>query len=93
LHGKGSLWWKQLKQVEHIDESNITWMKFKKYFQREYISKNYYDKNMQELFEIRLGSMMMGEYENKFLGLVRYVGFIKDDKVKIQRSKWIAIYL
>jgi hypothetical protein len=35
---------------------------------------------MQELFEIRLGSMTMGEYENKFLGLLKYVGFIKDDK-------------
>ena len=27
----------------------------------------------------------MGEYERKFLGLLKYVGFIKDEKVKIQR--------
>jgi hypothetical protein len=27
----------------------------------------------------------MIEYENKFLGLVKYVGFIKDEKVKIHR--------
>jgi hypothetical protein len=27
----------------------------------------------------------MEEYENKFLGLLKYVGFIKDEKVKIQR--------
>lgn len=27
----------------------------------------------------------MEEYENKFLGLVKYVGFIKDEKVKIHR--------
>jgi hypothetical protein len=39
---------------------------------------------MQELFELRLGSMTMGEYENKFLGLLKHVGFIKDEKVKIQ---------
>jgi hypothetical protein len=38
---------------------------------------------MKELFELRLGSMTMEEYE-KFLGLMKYVGFIKDEKVKIQ---------
>jgi len=27
--------------------------------------------------------MTMGEYENTFLGLIKYVGFIKDEKVKI----------
>jgi hypothetical protein len=43
------------------------------------------DKNTQNLFELRLGSMTMEEYEKKFLGFVKYVGFIKDEKVKIQR--------
>jgi hypothetical protein len=40
---------------------------------------------MQELFKLKLGSMTMGEYENKSLGLLKYVGFIKDEKVNIQR--------
>jgi hypothetical protein len=40
---------------------------------------------MQELFELRLGSMTMEEYENMFVGLLKYVGFIKDEKVKVQR--------
>jgi hypothetical protein len=40
---------------------------------------------MQYFFELSLGSMTMVEYENKFLGLLKYVGFIKDEKVKIQR--------
>jgi hypothetical protein len=31
-----------------------------------------------------LGSMTMEEYEKKFLGLLKYVGFIKDEKRKIQ---------
>jgi hypothetical protein len=38
LHGKDAMWWDQLKQVEHINESRITWNKFKKYFQKEYLS-------------------------------------------------------
>jgi hypothetical protein len=85
LHGKYSMWWDQLKQVEHINESRITWKQFKKYFQKEYLSEHFYDKKMQDFFELRLGSMTMAEYENKFLGLLKYVGFIKDEKVKIQR--------
>jgi hypothetical protein len=40
---------------------------------------------MHEFFEIKLGSMAMTEYENKFLVLLKYVGFLKNEKVKIQR--------
>jgi hypothetical protein len=44
----------------------------------EYLLENLYDKKMQELFELRLGSMAMIKYEKKFLGLLKYVLFIKD---------------
>jgi hypothetical protein len=40
---------------------------------------------MQYFFELGLRSMTMGEYEKKILGLLKYVGFIKDEKVKIWR--------
>ena len=40
---------------------------------------------MQEFFELRLGSMTMVDYEKKFLGLLKYVEFINNEKVKIQR--------
>jgi hypothetical protein len=40
---------------------------------------------MQEFFELKLGNMTMEEYERKFLELLRYVDFIKDEKVKIHR--------
>jgi hypothetical protein len=40
---------------------------------------------MKEFPDLRLGSMTMVEYENNFLGLLRYVGFIKDETMKIQR--------
>jgi len=41
---------------------------------------------MQEFFDIKLGSMTMEEYEKKLLDMLRYVDFIKDEKVKIHRS-------
>jgi hypothetical protein len=94
LHGKVSMWWDQLKQVEHVNESRITWKKFKKYFQKDYLSEHFYDKKMEEFFELRLGSMTMIEYEKNFLGLLKYVRFIGDEKVKIHRflSGLLAFY-
>jgi hypothetical protein len=50
---------------------------------QEICPKHYYDKKMHEFFELELGSMTMEEYENKFLELLRYVGLIKEEKVKI----------
>jgi hypothetical protein len=49
------------------------------------LSEKYYDKKMQDLFELKLGSMTMDEYEKKFLEILRYMDFIRDEKVKIHR--------
>jgi hypothetical protein len=40
---------------------------------------------MKEFFELKLGTMTMEEYEKWFFELLKYVDFIKDEKVKIQR--------
>jgi hypothetical protein len=40
---------------------------------------------MKEFFELKLGSMTIDEYEIIFLELLKYVPFIKDETVKIQR--------
>ena len=71
--------------MQHIKEKNFTWKEFKKYFEKKYLTKRYYDKNMKEFFELKLGSMTIDEYERKFLELLKYVSFIKDDTVNIQR--------
>ena len=85
LQGKATIWWDQLVKLKDIDEDKTSWRKFKKYFQKEYLSEHYYDKKMEELFELKLGSMTMEAYEKKFLELLNYADFIKDEKVKIQR--------
>ena len=40
---------------------------------------------MKEFIELKLGTMTIEEYEKKFFELLKYVDFIKDEKVKIQR--------
>jgi hypothetical protein len=49
---------------------------------------------MKYLFELKLGSMKMDEYEKRFFELLKYVDFIKDEKVKIQRfiSELLSFY-
>jgi hypothetical protein len=85
LKGKAFMWWDQLVQVKHIKEKSVTWREFKKYFEKKYLTKRYYDKKMKEFFELKLGSMTIDEYERRFLELLKYVSFIKGETVKIQR--------
>lgn len=85
LQRKASMWWDHLKQVKHIGKKNISWRRFKKYFQKKYLAVHYYDKKTQEITDLKLGSMSMDEYERMFLELLRHLGFIIDEKVKIQR--------
>jgi hypothetical protein len=40
---------------------------------------------MKDLFEIKLGRMTINQYERRFLEILMYVSFIKDETVKIQR--------
>jgi hypothetical protein len=49
------------------------------------LSEHYYEKKMKEFFELKLGTMAMEEYKKRFFELFKYVDFIKDEKVKIQR--------
>jgi hypothetical protein len=86
LKGKASMWWDQLVQVQHIVEKSVTWREFKKYFEKKYLTKRYYEKKMKEFFELKLGSTTIDEYERSFLELLKYVSFIKDETVKIQHS-------
>jgi hypothetical protein len=83
LKGKVSMWWDQFIKVQHISEKDITWKEFKRYFEKKYLTKIYYDKKMKDFFELKLGNMTIDEYKPRFLELLKYVFLIKDEAVKI----------
>ena len=85
LSGRASIWWENFRKVKNINERQIVWKQLQNYFKQKYLSERYYDDNIKELHELRLGQQTMEEYANKFLGLLRYVRYIKYEKVKIQR--------
>ena len=82
LIGKESIWWEHFRQVKKINERNIVWKWFQKYFKQKYLSERYYDDKIKEFHEMRLGQQTMEEYANNFLELLRYVRYFKDEKVK-----------
>ena len=52
LQGKATIWWDQLVKLKDIDKDKISWRKFNKYFQKEYLSEHYYDKKMEEFLSL-----------------------------------------
>lgn len=57
---------------------------FQRYFQEKYLSERYYDNKAKEFYELKLGKLLATEYTTKFLELLRYVLYLKDEKPKIQ---------
>ena len=50
-----------------------------------YSSHRYYDGKAKELYEFKMRFMTNEEYTTKFLELLRYVPYLKDNKKKVQR--------
>jgi hypothetical protein len=84
LNGKASIWWEVLRNVKGIHEKDLSWKQFEKYFKNKYLSKKYFDGKTKEFYELKLRKLTIDEYINKFLELMRYVPYIKDEKVNMQ---------
>jgi hypothetical protein len=67
-----------------LKEKQLEWFDFKKYFKKQYLSESYYERKKKEFYELRLGHMTMEDLINNFLELLRFVPYIREDKVKIQ---------
>ena len=61
----------------------MSWHEFKRLFRKKYASERYYDGKAKELYEMNMGSMTHEEYMTKFMELLRYVPYLKDEKTKI----------
>jgi hypothetical protein len=85
LNGKASIWREDLRNVKGIDEKDLSWKQFEKYFKNKYLPEKYFDGKTKDFYERKLGQLTVDEYINKFLEMIRYVPYIKDEKVKIQR--------
>jgi hypothetical protein len=48
------------------------------------LSEKYFDEKAKEFYELKLGQITIEEYVNEFLELLRYVPYIKAEKVKVK---------
>jgi hypothetical protein len=71
--------------VKGIHEKELSWKRFEKYFKKKYLLEKYFDGKTKELYELKLGQLTIDEYIKNFLELMRYVSYINDEKVKMQR--------
>jgi hypothetical protein len=85
LKGKANILWHDLKLAKGLKEKQLEWSDFKKYFKKQYLSERYYERNMKEFYELQLRQMTMEDLINKFMELLRFILYIWEDKVKIQR--------
>jgi hypothetical protein len=83
LKGKAYIWWEYLRNIKGIREKGFSYNKFEKYFKKKYLSERYYDEKMKEFYELKLGQLIVDEYINNFLELMKYVPYIKDEKVNM----------
>ena len=67
MNGREYIWWAYLRKVKRINETNIKWKQFKKYFKPKYLFDGYYDEKIKEFHELKLGHLTMEKYSNKFL--------------------------
>ena len=74
-----------MKRVKGIKEKNVNWSTFKRYLKNKFMSEQYYEEREKEFYELKLGSMTMKDLNNKFLSLLRYVPYLVDEKLKVQR--------
>ena len=49
------------------------------------MSERFFDHKVKEFHELHMGSMTMDTFINRFLDLLHYVLYIKEEKVKIQQ--------
>ena len=86
LKGKANIWWQDLKLSKGLKEKQMEWLDFKKYFKKQYLYESYYEMKTKEFYELWLGQMTMEDIINKHLELLRFVPYIREDKVKSSGS-------
>jgi len=76
---KANIWWEDLKNVKGITKEGFSWKEFEEYFQNKYLSDRHYDSNAKDFYELRLRQMTYDEYTTKFLELLRYIPYLKEE--------------
>ena len=70
---KGKIWFEDVNHVRGIREEELIWDEFERLFKKKYLFETYYDERANELYELKMGSMINDENTSIFMELLRYV--------------------
>jgi len=85
LKWKEDIWWEDVKNVKGIWEDDLILDELERLFKKKYLSERYYDEIAKDFYNLQMGSMTDYQCTSKFLELLRYVPYIKEEKAKIHR--------
>jgi hypothetical protein len=83
MNEKASIWWEDLRNLKGIHE-DLSWKQFEKYFKKKYLPEKYFDGKNKEFYELQSRQLTIDDYINKFIEIMRYVPYVKDEKVKME---------
>jgi hypothetical protein len=52
LKGKANIWWQDLKLAKGPKEKQLELSNSKKYFKKQYLSENYYERKTKQFYEL-----------------------------------------
>ena len=61
----------------------VDWSEFERLFKKKNLSKRCYDDGEKGFYELKMGSMTDEEYISRFMELLRYVPYLKEEKANI----------
>ncbi|XP_074342722.1 uncharacterized protein LOC141680377 [Apium graveolens] len=80
IKGESNYWWESAKDLEATEV--ITWDRFKRMFLDKYFPRYMQTQMEMKFFELKQDNMTVGEYENKFTELSRFMGKYVDSEEK-----------
>lgn len=83
LKGKVDICWEYVNNIRYIYEEDLNLSGFDRLSKKKYLSQRYFDDREKQFYELNMGSMTDEEYTRKFLELLRYVPYHKEEKAKI----------
>ncbi|KAI5312913.1 hypothetical protein L3X38_042087 [Prunus dulcis] len=82
---KSALYWWELVKRRYQDPSVITWQIFQTAFDEQFYPLTYQNMRIEEFLQLKQGSMIVIEYEKKFIKLSKYCALlVADEKKKCQ---------
>ena len=68
-----------------VDVETLTWESFVDRSRARYLSEHFRQRQLEEFHDLQQRGLMVAQYESRFLELLPYVDYMRDEKLRIHR--------